>query len=304
MRHLSKQYNLTTEAQRHRGQPVVPAISTLRPVLKDIIHGDLFAALICLTKRASVPLCLCGCISFCFFVIGLVDSTAQGQIATVSAAISLKDAMTVAADQYQKQTGEAVRLNYGASGDLANQIVAEAPVDLFISAGKAQIKQLQDAKLVDGIPSVLVRNELVLIAPSDQVDLQSWKDLANAKRIAIGDPKSVPAGQYAAEVFQHLGLAEQLKDKFVYGANVRQVLAYVERGEVDAGVVYATDATQAGAKVRVVAIAPQGSHEPIEYPAVLLRGGDSKAAQNFLKFLTSDPGQQIFIRFGFAKGTP
>jgi molybdate transport system substrate-binding protein len=276
----------------------------LRPVIKDIFACDLFAALICFTKRASVPLCLYGCISFCFFVIGLASANAQGQTITVSAAISLKDAITVVVEQYQKQTGEAVRLNYGASGDLANQIIAGAPVDLFISAGKAQIKQLEDAKLVDGTPTVLMHNELVLIVPSDQASPQSWKDLANAKRIAIGDPKSVPAGQYAAEVFRHLGLSEQVKDKLVYGANVRQVLTYVERGEVDAGVVYATDARQAGAKVRVATVAPQGSHELIEYLAVLLRSGDSRGAEAFLKYLTSDPGQQIFIRFGFAKGTP
>jgi molybdate transport system substrate-binding protein len=241
---------------------------------------------------------------FLSIFISLLPSLALAQSITVSAAISLKDSLAVATDQYQKQTSETVRLNFGASGDLANQIVAGAPVDLFISAGQAQIEQLQRAKLISGQPTILVRNELVLIAPGDTHDLNSWSDLANVKRIAIGDPKSVPAGEYAAQVFEHMELSHQLANKLIYGANVRQVLAYVERGEVDAGVVYATDAKQAGAKVRVVAIAPAKTHDPVEYPAVLIRGGETKAAEEFLKFLSSPAEQEVFVRFGFEKGKP
>lgn len=227
-----------------------------------------------------------------------------GQDVTVSAAISLKETIGQVADQYQKEAGKMVRLNFGASGDLANQIVAGAPVDLFISAGREQIGQLQRAKLVDGKPVVIARNQLVLIAPMDSHEPREWNDLPGLTHICVGDPKSVPAGKYAMQVLDHFALAPKLAGKLIYAANVRQVLAYVERGEVDAGLVYSTDAKQGGIKVRIVATAPENSHEPIEYPAVKIVGGHPKAAEAFLKFLTAPDAQKILQRYGFEKGSP
>jgi molybdate transport system substrate-binding protein len=257
----------------------------------------------------SVLICAPSVAKIIFSILLCLFSPALAQNLTVSAAISLKDAMNAEAKEYQKQGGDAVRLNFGASGDLANQIIAGAPVDLFISAGKEQIEQLQRAKVVEGKPVVIVKNEVVLIAPTGS-EIHSWQQLGgkglkgekSVKRIAIGDPKSVPAGQYATEVFAHLGLTDQVGGKIIYASNVRQVLAYVERGEVDAGVVYATDAKQAGAKVRVVAVAPAGSHEAIEYPVVMIRGGHGEKARKFLGFLKSEMGQKMLTRYGFEAG--
>ena len=115
-----------------------------------------------------------------YFLVCLLPQIARGQAVTVSAAISMRCA-TAAADEYQKQYGETVQLNFGASGDLANQIVAA--VDLFISAGKEQIEQLQKAKLVDGNPAVLVRNELVLITPADDKSMASWEGIKGEKGV-------------------------------------------------------------------------------------------------------------------------
>jgi molybdate transport system substrate-binding protein len=212
--------------------------------------------------------------------------------------------MNAEVKEYQKHGGDTIRLNFGASGDLANQIIAGAPVDLFISAGSEQIAQLSRANRIDRNASVLACNELVLVVPADVSDgPTSWQDLIHYKRIAIGDPKSVPAGKYATEVFAHMKLSEQLSGKIIYGSNVRQVLAYVERGEVDAGVVYSTDARQAGSHVHVAAVAPDGSHEPIQYPAVIVRDGNKPAAEKFLGFLFTPTGQEILLHYGFLKGS-
>jgi molybdate transport system substrate-binding protein len=120
------------------------------------------------------------------------------------------------------------------------------------------------------------------------------------KRVAVGKPKSVPAGEYAAEVFDSLKIAEAVKGKLVYGANVRQVLDYVRRGEVDAGVVYATDAAEAGDGVTVVATAPEGSHRPIEYVGAVITGAKhAGAAGKFLEYLTGDAGRGALGKRGF-----
>lgn len=237
------------------------------------------------------------------YIFGLVvlvlPLLARAQQVTVSAAISLKEALTDIAGEYQKKTGDRVQLNFGASGILANQIEAGAPVDLFISAAIEPVEKLSRAKLNEGGPRIVVRNRLVLIVPPGSSDIKSWDDLPGARRVSIGDPKVVPAGRYAAEVLRKKKLLKKLEGKLVYGANVRQVLAYVERGEVEAGLVYSTDAEQAGKKVSVIATAETNTHEPIEYPALIVKNGNRAAARKFLDFLFLDSSQKIFARFGF-----
>jgi molybdate transport system substrate-binding protein len=119
------------------------------------------------------------------------------------------------------------------------------------------------------------------------------------KHIAIGEPQTVPAGKYAQEVLTHLNLYEQLKRKYVLGKDVRQVLTYVVTGNVDAGIVYATDA-QTSAEVRVVATAPEDSHSPVNYPAAELKGSKEPAeAKRFLEFLVGARAQEVFEKYGF-----
>jgi molybdate transport system substrate-binding protein len=150
---------------------------------------------------------------------------------------------------------------------------------------------------------VIAGNELVLIAPTDSRTVGGFSDLADpkVKRIAIGEPKTVPAGQYAVQTLQSLKLHDTLKGRLIYGANVRQVLYYVERGEVDAGLVYATDAKLSGDKVRIVATADPKLHDPIEYPAVILKEAkERKSAERFLDHLSSRKAQAIFRDAGFS----
>jgi molybdate transport system substrate-binding protein len=226
----------------------------------------------------------------------------------VAAAISLKEAISQAAKAYEADTGRHVELTFGSSGQLAAQIKSGAPIDAFVSAANKQVDDLEKAGLVDAKSRrVIAGNELVLIVPANStLTLSSLKSLADdgVKKLAIGEPRTVPAGQYAQRVLAKLDVERKLAGRLVYGSNVRQVLDYVERGEVTAGIVYATDAKEAGAdKVKVVATADPATHEAIEYPAVVVK--DSKhadAAAAFLDHLKSDRAGKIFQDKGFTRG--
>jgi molybdate transport system substrate-binding protein len=243
--------------------------------------------------------------AFTFLLACLLTSAALGETITVAAAISLKEALTRVADQYKADTGQRVEFTFGSSGQLASQILNGAPVDLFISAANKQVDDLAKAGVVDDATRIVTAvNSLVLIVPPESKSPpDSIKMLADAKttRIAIGDPKSVPAGQYAEQALKHAGIADAVKDKLVRGMNVRQVLDYVQRGEVSAGLVYATDAKVAGDKVRVTCTVDANDHEPIVYPAVVVKASSKRAAaQKFLDFVLSEKGQAALKDFGFA----
>lgn len=232
--------------------------------------------------------------------------SALAETITVSTAVSLKEAMEAVAPAFEKSSGEKVQFTFGSSGQLAAQIQNGAPVDVFISAANKQVDDLSKANLLDDATRrVIAGNTLVLIAPSNSaVRIDSFSQLTsseNIKRIAVGEPKSVPAGLYAAQTLEHFKLADSLKDKLVFGTNVRQVLSYVERGEVDCGFVYATDAAAAGEKVKVLATAPAESHEPIVYPAAVVRQSkNGDVAKAFLDFLLTDEAQTTLRAKGFA----
>lgn len=233
---------------------------------------------------------------------------ARGEPVTVSAAISLKDALSQVAREYEKSSGDVIKVNVGASGQLMEQIKAGAPVDVFISAGPGQVDELEKAGMVMGdTKRVVARNRLVLIVPAGQGgEIKGFEDLKEAriKRIAVGKPRAVPAGDYAMEVFEKLGLTAAVKGRLVYGANVRQVLDYVRRGEVEAGVVYATDAMEGGKDVTVVAEAPAGSHRPIEYVGVVIKDAKGAAAgRKFLEHLGSEQAQEVLKGKGFEATT-
>lgn len=230
-------------------------------------------------------------------------STVRAQEVNVAAAISLKEAITQCAAEFEKDAKTRVKFNFGGSGELAAQIEQGAPIDLFISAAQEQIDQLDRAKVVDGASRVIIaRNRLVLIVPANAKNApESFADLQDGKKvstIAIGQPKTVPAGKYAMQVLTHY--MSMGKQRLIYGANVRQVLDYVERSEVSAGIVYNTDALIAGQKVRIVAKADESMHDPIVYPAVVItKSANAIAAAEFLKFLQSEKGQKILADNGF-----
>jgi molybdate transport system substrate-binding protein len=219
----------------------------------------------------------------------------------VAAAISLQPALDEIAQRY-RQSGGAVELSYGSSGQLMGQISAGAPIDLFISAAHQQVDELGEKGLV-GQKRIIATNTLVLVVPADAEHAPAgFAALAEPQvtRLAIGEPQTVPAGMYARQVLDELGLSESLGDRLVYGSNVRQVLSYVERGEVSAGIVYSTDARESGGKVRLIATAEADWHDPIEYPAALVTGtGRGAAAEAFFTFLASAECRAIFERHGF-----
>jgi molybdate transport system substrate-binding protein len=222
----------------------------------------------------------------------------------ISAAASLKDAMLDIQKQYtEDRKSVSLVFNFGASGSLQQQIEQGAPVDIFISAANTQIDALKaKGLLVDSSIIVLVGNMLVLVVPGDSPfkgDFASLKDPV-IKKIALGEVKSVPAGQYALEVFNALKIKDDVLSKGVFARDVREVLAWVETGNADAGIVYKTDANIAKGKVRIVATAPDKTHKKIVYPAAIIKDSKNiKAAKEFLSYLEEKKAQAVFAKYGF-----
>jgi molybdate transport system substrate-binding protein len=226
----------------------------------------------------------------------------------VAAAISLREVLQPIASAYEADSNTRIEFTFGASGQLAAQIRNGADVDLFISAANTQVDELAAAGLVvDGSRHVIGGNKLVLVVPKIAKDpprnLMALAD-DRFRRVAIGEPRSVPAGQYAMQALTRLGLVDRVRDKLVYGTNVRQVLTYVEQGEVVAGLVYATDAAESGDKVRVVEPVPADAHDPIVYPAVIIKSSKQQpAAGAFLTYLQSDNSRRVLSDKGFSPAT-
>ena len=222
----------------------------------------------------------------------------------IAAAASLQDALEELDPLFESANrGITVNYNFAASGPLQQQIEQGAPVDLFISAAARQMDILQEKNLIltDSRRNLLT-NRLVLVVPRNStLELTDLRQLTNAsiKKIAVGEPRVVPAGQYAEEVFSNLGILEQLRSKFVYGNSVRNVLGTVESGNADAGMIYATDAKISN-QVKQMVTAPSNLHRPIVYPiAVIAASRNQQAALTYAQFLTSSQSQAVFRRYGF-----
>jgi len=227
---------------------------------------------------------------------------------TVSAAISLKNAFEELGALYEKQSGVGVLFNFGASGQLLQQLIGGAPVDVFASAAQQDVDEAERrGLLLPDSRANFAGNQLVLVVPAaSHSRLASFKGLSHkdVQRIAVGNPRSVPVGRYAREVLLFHKLLPALERKLIYAENARQVLDWVARGEVDAGVVYATDAASRPHEVRLVAQAQDASHTPIVYPAAVVRGTPHQAqARAFLSLLLSEAGQEILGRHGFQRAT-
>jgi len=229
---------------------------------------------------------------------------------TVSAAISLKNAFEEIGKLYEsKNIGSKVTFNLGASGDLMTQIKGGAPVDVFASAALKDMDDLDNAGfVVKETRTNFVLNSVVLIVPSSSnITLTSFEDLKKAEiqKIAIGNPKTVPVGRYSAETFQYYKISDMIQTKLVLAENVRQVLDYVARGEVDAGIVYSTDAMVKQHEVKIIVTAPEESHKPIIYPIAVVKGSkNEKTARSFINLVTSDEGRKILSKYGFKPIAP
>lgn len=222
----------------------------------------------------------------------------------VSAAISLKNAFEEIGQIYRSRTGVTPDFNFGASGLLQRQIEAGAPVDIFASASAQQMNELQaKGLLLNESRRDFARNDLELVVPAGSASPHtSFPDLSGPafRRLAIGNPKTVPAGLYAQQTLRNLKIWDAIQSKLILAEDVRQVLDYVSRGEVDAGIVYATDVQVARGRVKAVARAPEQSHEPILYPIAVIRDTHHRtAATRFVDEVVSRAGQQALTRHGF-----
>lgn len=224
---------------------------------------------------------------------------------TISAAASTKDAMEEIKKLYQNENSNvSINYNYGGSGALQQQIEQGANVDIFFSAATKQMDALQQKSLIlDNTRKNVLGNTVVLITKSDFTGVNSFTDLANSniKNVALGDPSSVPAGQYAEEILTTLNILNTVKAKAVNGKDVKQVLTWVESGNADAGIVYGTDAKTSN-KVKVVAVASKDLYKtPVVYPiAVIKNSKNPDAAKAFIKFLASSKAKQVFEKYGFS----
>lgn len=226
---------------------------------------------------------------------------AHAEEMTISAAASLTDAFNELIDAFEKQhPGLKVNANYAASTPLLRQIMSGAPVDLFASADQETMDRAAREGLIDTASRKdFAGNTLVLIAPKGGKKPATLPDLTSLKRIAIGDPDSVPAGRYAREALVNAGMWDSLQPAFVFCANVRQALGYVANGEADAGFVYGTDAASMGD--RTDKVFTLSGHKPITYPmAVVKTGANAQAGRAFADFTLSPEGRAILAKHGFS----
>ncbi len=221
----------------------------------------------------------------------------------ISAGVGLKDALYAIQQAYeQQQPAVTIEFNFAASGFLRKQIEQGAPVDLFLAPGRQHLQALLDGGFTDKEHScALLGNELVLIVSREkQHQIKGFADLNDgAETIAIGMPKLVPVGRYAQQTLSHLGLWNSLLPRMVYGKSVRQVLAYVDSGNADAGLIFASD-TSLLQSATVAAVAPDNSHDPIIFSMAAIRDSrQPKALAEFMTFLQSRQAATIFASQGF-----
>ena len=229
---------------------------------------------------------------------------AQAEDITVSAAASLKEAFTDIARQYEKQHPDAkIKLNTAASGTLLQQLAQGAPVDVLATADLATMDKAAAQNLIQSnTRKTFALNSLVLITPKNSsLKITQPKDLLqnDVKRIAVGNPASVPAGVYTQAALEKQKLWDSLKPKVVNTQNVRQALDYVIRSETEAGFVYRTDAALKPHAVNIVATV--ATEKPVAYPIALTQSSKAaNEAQRFVNYVLSAEGQRVLQRYGFS----
>jgi molybdate transport system substrate-binding protein len=238
--------------------------------------------------------------AFALLAILSIPRAGSGEDVTVYAAASLADALEEIARGYEQASGNKVVLNVGASSDLSRQIRAGAPADLFFSADRAQMDLLEKAGLVHAADRVdLLSNVLVVVVPaSASTRTDAPADLTRLRRIALADPEAVPAGVYARNWLESIGLWSALRDRVIPTLNVRAALAAVESGNVDAGIVYRTDAALSR-RARVAFTVPPGSGPRIVYVVAPLAASGKASARDLARRLAGAEARAVFEKYGF-----
>ena len=226
---------------------------------------------------------------------------AQAAEVRLLAAASLREVVDELANCFaRKNPGFRLVKTYGGTGSLARQLENGAPADIFISANLPWVAYLKKKGLLPAQGTVHLTSNTLVFAGSAGTKASSLRDLLKLERIAIGSPKSVPAGEYAMQALQKAGLDRPLAEKLVMARDVREALMYAERGEVDGALVYRTDALQAG-KVSILFTLPQDLYSRISYPMALTQAGvKNREAQAFFRYLQGSEAKGILARYGFA----
>jgi molybdate transport system substrate-binding protein len=244
-------------------------------------------------------------LSLCLFFSGSAWASISPPI-TVFAASSLTNAMQTISQAYQLKTGIIIRVSLASSSTLARQIAQGAPADIYISADNRWMNYVEQQGVIDkSSRQALLTNSLVLVAPINAKEnlveiAPNWslKTLLDGTRLAMGNPAYVPAGIYAQQSLQKLGVWASTVAYLAPTNNVRSALMLVEHGESQLGIVYKTDALIAK-NVKIVAQLPNDSHAPIEYPMAMIKGRNSEAVNHFYQYLQSSAAKSVFVQYGF-----
>ncbi|MFA7060768.1 MAG: molybdate ABC transporter substrate-binding protein, partial [Pedobacter sp.] len=213
----------------------------------------------------------------------------------------LKEVFNELSDNYAKtHPGVTFKKNYGASGALAKQIENGAPSDIFVSANTEWMDYMKAKKLADEKSIDVLTYNVLVFAGKPELKISSLQEIVKLEKIAIGSPKSVPAGEYAMEAFKKAGIDKQLEKKLVMAKDVRECLMYAERGEVDGAFVYKTDAQQVAKTAKILFTVPQEYYPRVTYPmAMTIAGAKNKDASAFFAVLKSAEAQTVLKKHGF-----
>lgn len=242
----------------------------------------------------TIPLALAGC-----KVANTGDKNEK--YITISAAASLKEPLVEMVPGFEEKNKVKVDFNFGGSGTLQKQIEEGAPVDIFISAGKSQMDALEKNKFIESSTRRdILENDLVLVYSNSIGKINSIEELISRKvTLAIGEVKTVPAGQYAKQSLEAMGFWDKVSGTFIYAKDVKEVLRYVEKGEVQAGFVYNSDTASLSKDYSILKI-PDNTHEPIVYSAAVISSSKEKElSKAFIDFIQSSKNKEIFNKYKF-----
>lgn len=220
---------------------------------------------------------------------------------TISAAASLKEPLEELAAEFEKQKDVKVNINFSGSGTLRRQIEQGAPADIFFPAGEEYMDALEQKNLIDKASRIdMLSNSMVLITSDEFKIIGTIEELKDMQgKLALGETNTVPAGKYAKESLINLGLLDELQNKIIYTKDVKEVVKYVEQGEVQAGIVYESDTVNL-MHSSVVLKLPEDTYEDIIYPAAIISDSKNKEiSREFLDYLKSSEGSKVFSKYKF-----